>query len=59
MQLRILLFNIHKNMLQKKCKWLFRIWIVGLVGDLAACDAKDACLDQGGSYNETTKQCEK
>ncbi len=46
-------------MLQKKCKWLFRIWIVGLVGVLAACDAKDACLDQGGSYNETTKQCEK
>ncbi|SAY51337.1 hypothetical protein [Neisseria weaveri] len=26
---------------------------------LTGCDAKDACLDQGGSYNETTKQCEK
>ncbi|SUA44467.1 Uncharacterised protein [Neisseria zoodegmatis] len=26
---------------------------------LAGCDPKDACLDQGGSYNETTKQCEK
>lgn len=44
MQLRILLFNIHKNMLQKKCKWLFRIWMVGLVGVLAACDAKDASV---------------
>ena len=40
-----------------------KIWqtILGLslVLGLAACDAKDACLDQGGSYNETTKQCEK
>ncbi|MCS4534516.1 lipoprotein [Neisseria montereyensis] len=25
---------------------------------LAGCDAKDTCLDQGGHYNETTKQCE-
>ncbi len=26
---------------------------------LTACDAKDACLDSGGSYNEETKQCER
>ncbi|WP_373746982.1 hypothetical protein [Neisseria dentiae] len=26
---------------------------------LTACGAKDACLDEGGRYNETTKQCEK
>lgn len=26
---------------------------------LTGCDAKDACLDSGGRYNETTKQCEK
>lgn len=26
---------------------------------LTACDAKDACLDNGGSYNEQTKQCER
>lgn len=26
---------------------------------LSACDAKDQCLDSGGSYNEATKQCEK
>ncbi len=26
---------------------------------LAGCSAKDACLDEGGRYNETTKQCEK
>lgn len=26
---------------------------------LSACDAKDQCLDSGGSYNEQTKQCEK
>lgn len=30
-----------------------------LVCVLAACDAKGDCLDQGGSYNEATKQCEK
>lgn len=26
---------------------------------LAGCDAKDQCLDVGGSYNEATKTCEK
>lgn len=26
---------------------------------LSGCDAKDTCLDEGGRYNETTKQCEK
>lgn len=26
---------------------------------LQGCGAKDTCLDQGGSYNETTGQCEK
>ncbi len=26
---------------------------------LASCDKKDICLDSGGSYNETTQQCEK
>ncbi|WP_323843009.1 hypothetical protein [Moraxella sp. Pampa] len=26
---------------------------------LTACDAKDTCLDYGGSYNEATKECEK
>ncbi|WP_225315131.1 lipoprotein [Neisseria zalophi] len=26
---------------------------------LSGCGAKDTCLDQGGHYNETTKQCEK
>ncbi len=26
---------------------------------LTACDKKDACLDSGGRYNETTQQCEK
>lgn len=26
---------------------------------LVGCDAKDACLDQGGSYNEASKTCEK
>ncbi|WP_373707128.1 hypothetical protein [Neisseria dentiae] len=26
---------------------------------LAGCGTKDACLDEGGRYNETTKQCEK
>lgn len=32
---------------------------VMLVCALAACDAKDACLDAGGSYNEASKVCEK
>lgn len=26
---------------------------------LTTCDAKDTCLDYGGSYNEATKECEK
>lgn len=26
---------------------------------LAACDAKDSCLDSGGRYNEASKVCEK
>ncbi len=26
---------------------------------LTACYEKDACLDSGGRYNETTQQCEK
>lgn len=29
-----------------------------LLGLLVGCDAKDDCLDKGGSYNEQTKQCE-
>ncbi|WP_274584338.1 hypothetical protein V6667_03710 [Neisseria leonii] len=33
--------------------------LVPLLLALAACDAKDICLDQGGRYHETTKQCEK
>lgn len=35
-----------------------RFFSVILLAILAACDAKDACLDQGGHYNESTKQCE-
>ncbi|WP_255408378.1 MULTISPECIES: hypothetical protein [Neisseria] len=27
--------------------------------NLVGCDAKDRCLDQGGSYNEATGKCEK
>lgn len=26
---------------------------------LSACDAKDRCLDDGGSYDEITKECKK
>ena len=33
--------------------------IVMTVLVLTACDAKDACLDSGGSYNKETKQCER
>lgn len=30
-----------------------------VAGAVSACGAKDTCLDYGGHYNETTKQCEK
>ncbi|QNT58077.1 hypothetical protein AABM17_1945 [Neisseria musculi] len=33
--------------------------IVSFMLVLTGCDAKDTCLDQGGRYNEATKQCEK
>lgn len=32
--------------------------IVGII-IIAGCDAKDSCLDQGGSYDYASKACEK
>ncbi|MDP8079793.1 hypothetical protein [Phocoenobacter skyensis] len=40
----------------KKITFLL-ILIAGFM--LTACDKKDACLDSGGSYNETSQKCEK
>ncbi len=40
----------------KKMIWVL-VFITGFI--LTACDKKDECLDSGGSYNETTQQCEK
>ncbi|MDO5070463.1 MAG: hypothetical protein Q4D78_09805 [Neisseria zoodegmatis] len=38
---------------------IFCLFAVAFSLTLAGCDAKDACLDEGGRYNETTKKCEK
>ncbi|MGK8252628.1 hypothetical protein [Moraxella lacunata] len=40
-------------------KMRYLSFIIVCVFALSGCDAKDQCLDNGGSYNETTKQCEK
>lgn len=39
----------------RKLTIVIGVALIALVG----CDKKDACLDQGGSYNEQTKQCDK
>lgn len=39
----------------RKLTIMIGVALIALVG----CDKKDICLDQGGSYNKQTKQCEK
>lgn len=42
-------------------KWLLIIGVLMIVYGVCGLifDDKDHCLDDGGSYNEQTKQCEK
>ncbi len=39
------------------------LWEITLIFSLSillvGCDAKDSCLDQGGSYDEISQQCDK
>lgn len=49
---------MHNNTTSQKTP-LLAIFYLLLSTTLTACDAKDACLDSGGSYNEETKQCER